>query len=229
MKVETRNKLAKFFQQFGTRRYRRGEVIIRPNEKRDEIYFIDDGFAKIYSVNSSGIESGAYFFKSLFYLTLIEKLTGIKNKYYFEAITPATVCVAPEGEVMRFLRENPEIKEEIDMDIMRGFSDLLEQSTSILSANAKSRVAWIILSVNDRLDRENLTRDEIAFEYTHQLIASLTGLTRETVTLQLLSLKKKKIIENKHKNILILDKKALEKIASGIEWTIPDNSLESCR
>lgn len=217
MKAETRNKLRKFFQRFEPVMYRRGEVIIHPTEVNKGIFFIDDGFAKIYTVNDAGVESGAYFFKSLFYLTIMQQMTGVKNKFFFEAITPSTIYIAPEGEVVQFLRQNPEIKEEVVVDMMRCFIDLLEESTTMMASGAKNKVAWLIMSINGRLERENLSKEEAGFEYTHQLIASLTGLTRETVTLQLLELKKEGLIENKHKMVKILDRKGLEKVAMGAE------------
>jgi CRP-like cAMP-binding protein len=49
----------------------------------------------------------------------------------------------------------------------------------------------------------------IDFGITHKLIASLTGLTRETVTLQMIRLEKEGIIVNKSKSVQVLNKEKL--------------------
>jgi len=52
----------------------------------------------------------------------------------------------------------------------------------------------------------------IKVKITHKQIATLTGLTRETVTLQMLKLEKNKVIDNDKRQIVVMDIKELRKL-----------------
>jgi len=70
-----------------------------------------------------------------------------------------------------------------------------------VGASAIGKVATVILEMSNE-----------EYPLTHKLVASLTGLTRETVTLQMLKMEKMGLIDNANRKIKILSKKGLEKL-----------------
>jgi len=201
MDAELKNNLEKFFQKTKLVRLKKGEVILRPGEKPNYVAFLKSGYVRMYSVNEAGVEVTVQFFKPILYLTIIFACTGRENQYYFEAISPVEMYMAPEKELKEFLEENPEVSKELMVCMMNLFLDSIDHCNFLLSGNAYNKVAKMVKDIAIGKD---------SFGVTHKLIASLTGLTRETVTLQMLKLEKNKIIENRNKKVFVLDWDRLE-------------------
>jgi CRP-like cAMP-binding protein len=109
---------------------------------------------------------------------------------------------APNQDMLDFLKANPEVGRELMDSVMAAFLDLITNTANLLAGNAYNRVALMVCSLTNKTE-------EVNFGITHKLIASLTGLTRETVTLQMIKLEKEGIILNKSKSIQVLDKDKL--------------------
>ena len=70
----------------------------------------------------------------------------------------------------------------------------------------------LIFSLSDEFGVKKGNKVVIKFKITHKLIASITGLTRETVTLQMLKLEKEGLIDNNKREIVILNMKKITKM-----------------
>ena len=83
-----------------------------------------------------------------------------------------------------------------------------------LTPNVGARLATLLLS----LDAENPEnkRGHVRWPYTHEEISQQLGASRETVTRLLIDLRKRKILELRGTMAVIVDRTALEEIASGI-------------
>ena len=206
-------KLDSYFTAHKLVRYRKGEIIMKPGEKPGYIGFIKSGFVRMYTLSESGQEVTMQFFKPVFYFTMIYAYCKMENRFYMEAITPVEVYEAPVAETLEFFKKNYELARQVMDNVMKAFVDLVEQMGSMLSGNAYNRVAAMVLSLSNRTEKGDGNYDKIDFGITHKLIASLTGLTRETVTLQMLRLEKEKLIVNKSKKVEVVNKAELTKAA----------------
>jgi CRP/FNR family transcriptional regulator len=213
MEVNLKKKLETFFASHSLVKYRKGEIILRPGEKPSYVGFSKSGYVRMYTLSESGQEVTMQFFKPIFYLTMIYAFTGMGNRFYFEAMTPVEMYEAPVDEVLAFFAKNKEEFIAVFKIIMSAFVDLIDQTGSLLSGNAYNKVAAMVLSLSKRSEKESIVYSKIDFGITHKLIASLTGLTRETVTLQMLRLEKEGLIVNKSKKVTIVDREGLIKAA----------------
>ncbi|MCX6726523.1 MAG: Crp/Fnr family transcriptional regulator [Candidatus Shapirobacteria bacterium] len=199
-----RKKLEGFFCDYPLKSFKKGEIILRPGEEPTGVGFIKSGYIRLYTVTESGQEITMEFFKPLLFLTTILALTSRENKFYFEAITPVEIYEAPNKEFLEYLEKNTDVAQELNKNIMTAFLDLMDNTANLLAGNAYSRVAMMVYSLTNRAE---------GFGITHKLIASLTGLTRETVTLQMIKLEKQGLIVNKSKSIQVINKEKLIKAA----------------
>jgi CRP/FNR family transcriptional regulator, cyclic AMP receptor protein len=213
MEVNLKKKLEAFFSGYNLVKYRKGEIILRPGEKPNYIGFIKSGFVRMYTLSENGQEVTVQFFKPIFYFTMIFAALRVENRFYFEAMTPVEMYQAPIKDAMEFLEKNKEEMMTVFKIIMLTFIDLIDQVGVLLSGNAYNKVAAIVLSLSKRTEKEGAVYSKIDFGITHKLIASLTGLTRETVTLQMLRLEKEGLINNKSKRVEIIDLEGLIKAA----------------
>jgi CRP/FNR family transcriptional regulator len=217
MNINLKKKLEGFFAGYKAVKYRKGEIILKPGEKPNYIGFIKSGFVRMYTLSENGQEVTMQFFKPVFYFTMIYAYVGMENRFYFEAITPVEMYEAPVAETMAFFKEDKESIMAVQNNVLKAFIDLVEQMGTLLSGNAYNKVAAMVLSLSERAEGGSENYSKIDFGITHKLIASLTGLTRETVTLQMLKLEKEGLINNRSKKVDILDREGLMKAAKAEE------------
>lgn len=204
-------KLEGFFATKPLRKIRKGEIILKPGIISEKVGFIKSGYIRLYSTNESGQEITLQYFKPILYLTTIFALTGKENKFFLEAITHVEMYEVPNKEMLEYLKENPDVYQNLIENVMTAFLELITNSAYLLSGNAYTRVALMVNSLTAKKGGiiNGVYQPRNDFGITHKLIASLTGLTRETVTLQMIKLEKEGIIINKSKSVQVLDKQKL--------------------
>lgn len=201
-----------FFSKYKIAKYSKGEIIARPGEKLDFVGFIKSGYVRVYMLNDKGQEVTMQFFKPMLYFTTIMAMTGVENRYYFEAVSTVEMYVCPKDEAVEYFKKDVEAGTGLIKSIMSAFLDLTDQIGYLLSGAAYNKIAAILVSLTSS---NRSSSGKIDFGITHKMLASLTGLTRETVTLQMIKLDKAKIIQNKSKKVIILNEERLKKIATG--------------
>ncbi len=209
MDKNLKKKMENYFSDHNLVKYKKGEVILRPGEKPGYVGYIKSGYVRVYTLSENGQEITMQFFKPILYFTSIYALTGIENRFYFEAITPVEMYTASVNEVEELFVKNPELKDQVVNNILLSFVDLVEQMGVLLSGSAYNKVATMVSSLANRTVETIGHYEHIDFGITHKLIASLTGLTRETVTLQMLKLEKEGLIINKNKKVIVVDQEKL--------------------
>lgn len=211
MKEEIKKKLVEFFGKYPLKKYKKGQVVLEPNGSFGGIYFVKSGYLRVYDVNKEGKESGIQLFKPLYYLSLISSRTGTKNRHCIEAMTPVEAWLAPKEEYEKFMEKNQGLEKEVDNAFLEKFLDMTSYMAQLISGDAYSKVASLIYSLAGEFGVVKGKTITVKFKITHKLIATLTGLTRETVTLQMLKLEKDGLIDNKRRQIVVQDMKVLKK------------------
>lgn len=211
MKEETKKKLAEFFSKYPLKKYKKGQVLFEPNDDFGGVYFVKTGYLRVYNVNKEGKESSVQLFKPLYYLSLISAKTGIKSRHFIETMTPVEAWMVPKAEFEKHMAQEPELYEDVCNALMEKFLDMTSYISQLVSGDANTKVAGLIYSMAEEFGSEKDKKVTIKFKITHKLIASLTGLTRETVTLQMLKLEKEGLIDNDKRQIVVQDMKVLKK------------------
>lgn len=212
MNEETKQSLLNFFSKYPLKKYNKGEQLLKPNQDFGGVVFAKSGYIKVCTISNDGRETCVPLFKPLFYLSLVTELTGQKNKHFLEAITNVEAYAAPKADFVKFLNDNESIKNEVMSSFLKKFMDLTTGMLQIISGDAMTKIISLIYSLAGEFGVKKDKGRIIKFKLTHKLIASLTGLTRETVTLQMLKLHKKKLIANVKRQIYVQDYQGMGKI-----------------
>ncbi len=207
-----KKQLIKFFCKYPLKKVKKGGIIAKPGEKFGGIIFVKKGYVKAYTLTKDKKETTLPLFKPIFYFSLIAGMTGKKSQHYFEAVSPTEIWVAPKKEFLKFLEENKLIKDGVMEGMLSEFVDMTANLGELMGNSAYGKVAGILVSLAEKFGTKNGVRVIIKFKVTHKLLASLTGLTRETVTLQLNKLKKEGLIGNKKREIWLKDTKRLKAV-----------------
>lgn len=194
---------------------KKGTVLFNFGDPLNCIYFIQEGFVKLYRLSDEGRETTIYLYGPGNILG-IRALTSEDEtaRHYAEAITDLKMLTVPRREYLEILARNPEYVVDLTHTFMQRLNYTERKLESFIAQDAVTRVAIFLDDIIKRFYQgETKGRITIPLKLTHQRIAEFAGSFRETITLALHKLEDLKIIKMKRSEVTILDLKKLEEIA----------------
>jgi CRP/FNR family transcriptional regulator len=212
MAQETGNGIFSFFAQFKRLYYKKNETIIRADDAPQGVFYIKSGHVRMLSIFEAGKQLTLNIFKPGSYFPMIWTIADVQNSYYYQAITDAEVYRAPKDALIEFIKKNPTELYTLTRRILIGLGGFLTNSQHLLFGDAYHRVASVLLLCAKRFGEKNANQQIlIKIPLTHQEIANLSGITRETASIEINNLKRKKIISYHRHTICINSIETLEK------------------
>lgn len=186
----------------------------RPNTRIETVYFMESGIASVVAVQADDtkIEVG---------LVGPEGMTGTAVVLGDDQ-SPHSTYIQVAGQAQRIavkdLRQAMIKSESLRSLLLKFVQVFMVQTAQTAIANARAhidqRLARWVLMAHDR------TGDN-ALPLTHEFLALMLGVRRAGVTEALQSLKRRKLIETKRNQVVIIDRPGLEQIA-GHSYGIPE-------
>lgn len=193
--------------------YKKGEVIIRPEDEPGGIYLIEWGFVKAYTITKYGEENLLLVRGSSSVFPLIWAFTGESRETTYEAMEPTSLWRVSRADYLDFLQKNPEVMPVI-LDLTLEAYRLHSQRVTTLSyRTARERIVSFLIFIADRFgiqDEKEVIVIQAPFRQTD--IASSVNATRETTSRELNNLRKKKLITAANGYIGITDLDKLKKL-----------------
>jgi len=206
-----------FLKKFSTRphlRIRAGNTIFYEGDQPEKLYFIKEGFVKLYRTSEEGRDTIIYLYGPGSVLG-VRALTGKDRllRHSAEALTEVTVVTIPRDEFIKAASEHPEIL----IDILHVFIERLNYTERKLEGfiltDSTARVASFLSDLAKRFGVRKNGKIDLPLSLTHQRIAEFVGSFRETVTISVNRLKKEGILKDDRGKITILDIKKLNEHA----------------
>ena len=199
------DKLINFFQQYPLVKYNSRETVYRPDEMIDRVAFVKKGFVRIYNHDLSGKEITYGGFKPIFYMSYLFSKKKVPNQYFFQALTDLEVWKAPVDEFEKYLLSNPDQAVNIINVCLRSFHEVLMSWENSLSGDAYKRIGKLLLTLSKDYGKKDKGQIIIDFRTTHQLIASMLGISRETASIQIKKMENDGYISQQKNTIIIND------------------------
>lgn len=215
-------KLNNFFIQFRQLTYKKGEIIIREDEQPAGVYFLKSGFVRMGSIFESGGELTLNIFKPGSFFPMIWAIGEAKNSYFCQTMSEVKVYKAPKAEVVKFVKENPDVLYDLTKRILIGLDGMIINIQYLLFGSSYNRVAAAFLLLAKRFGEKIDGEVVINFNLIHQDIAQLAGLTRETTSIAIKQLENKGVIGRDKKKFIVEDMGKLTK-----EIFVVDNELDA--
>lgn len=202
----------KFFARIGKSvTFKKGDTVLRPGENPTGIYYIKKGLVRLYSISTSGQEITFNIFKPHTYLFMMWALSEIDNNYFFEALTEVETIKASKEKVVEFIRSKPDLLYRLNKRTMIALESIIDTTQTLLFGKADAKISATFVMLAKRFGKnEKNNKIIINAPLTHRLIATLAGLTRETVSLEIEKLEKAKIISKRQHFFVINKMKILE-------------------
>lgn len=213
MNEKIKKQLTAFFNKYKLVKYKKGQIIFKPGERIPGILFDKSGYVRVYTVSKDGKEITLPILKPLFFSSVVDSLLDKENKYYIETISPVELWIAPENEFMEFIKNDSELYEQITKVMFNDFIELTNNVSQLIFGDAYTKIASLIYSMSEKFGEQKGKETIISFNTPHRMLASMTGLTRETVTLQILKLQKDGFVYNRGRRIVVKDMEKLKEIA----------------
>ncbi len=186
----------------------------RPNRRIETIYFMEAGMASVVAEqpDETRVEVGLIGAEGMSGTAVVLGGDQSPHATYIQAAGEAQQMAAKE------LRKAMDTSETLRTLLLKFVQVFMVQTAHTAIANACARIdqrlaRWILMA-HDRARGDTLA-------LTHEFLALMLGVRRAGVTEALQSLKRQKLIDTGRNQILVLNRKGLEKVA-GSSYGVPE-------
>lgn len=203
--------LAGFFSNRSTLSYKKNEVILRDDTPPPGVFYLKKGYVRDFSISRDGEELTLVIFKPGDFFPLQWVINNKSDFHNFEAMTAVELSRVSKEEFVAFLKKDPEVLFTSIQEILARLGGLMDRMEHLVFGNAYERVASILLIFAERFGQKEDKSILIPIPISHRSIASLVGMTRETVSVEMKRLEKKGLISSKGRFVYVKNIEQLQK------------------
>ncbi len=209
MNAPDQKQLELFFSRYPIRHFDKGQIIIAANDTPPGILYIDSGQIRQYDITDAGadIVVDVLLVSSVFPLDWA--VGGRRSQYFYQAISPVNIRVAPLDELEIFLRQTPNLLFSLLTRSVAAMTVMQRRMAHLMSGVTFNRVMFELITQGKRIGVKQGDGSYMLRLHEDEL-AQRAGLTRETVNREVGKLKKMGLIEVNHRRISIKDLTQLE-------------------
>jgi CRP/FNR family transcriptional regulator len=204
--MEQTNLLRKLFISDKRRRiYPKGTIIVTQGSKLDEAFFVEKGIIRVCDFDRQGSQHVAAILtkNNIFpFSWLISDLAHDKALYYYQAATEVTCYTVDTASARHLINSNAELSSLFLAMLTKSYFNSISRIQNLQKTNVEEKVDFIIYYLAVLLGKNTSEKIyELDASFTHQEVADLAGLTRESVSRQLKKNKYRRVII-KYDNVL---------------------------
>ena len=203
-----------FLSRYHTRKIRHDQTLLYQGEVPPMAYMIKEGIIKTYNINSAG-ESKIITFNMAGEFIPTAWIFGKSpvSLFYYDALTDCELYAIPKEDLWKFIHSDQKILEQA----LTVYSSLYISATMHIHALEQSKAGEKLLYTLQHLamrfgkpKKEGVV--ELTLKLTHQDLASIIGLTRETIAVELNKLKKQKVVSYRQQKYIVHVDKILQQL-----------------
>lgn len=211
MNEKLKKKIESFFLNFPQLKLQKGDAI-KIDKDSSEVYYLKKGYVREYTFSPQGVELTLHVFAPGSFFPMTEVLAGIKNRYYYEALTFVELYETPKEKVLNFFRREPDVVLDLTRRLLLGVDKLLMRIEYLVFGRAETKVASALLFLGRHFGTRKSDEVEVKQPFTHRDIAAFAGISRETASRELEKLRKRKLIRYHNRRIILKDYLILKKL-----------------
>ncbi len=193
--------------------YKKGELIIRPQESSEYVYLIESGFVKAYSITKYGEENVHIIRGKGDIFPLIWVLISEHRDIAYEAMEPTVVWRQPKNTFLDYLTTNHDATTAMLDLTIRAYRTYAEHVNTLEYRTVRERVVSFLLACSRRFGTKLPDgTTQIKAPLRQQDIASSVNASRETTSRELTALTRKGMLCIDDRTIIIKDAAAMQKL-----------------
>lgn len=196
--------LVKICQQHPIQKRDTGEPILYQGEVPRHAYILTEGIVKVYDIGGAGDEKIINFMSvgDLLPPAWVFKKAPV-SLYYYDAFTPCSFYRVPREELLDTIKNIPAVTNFMFEHYAKSFVGSLLEINALEQSKGSEKIIHMLQYLLMRFPSQsnpNEGWERIDLRITHQELANMTGLTRETTSTELNKLRRKGIVEYSNQN-----------------------------
>jgi len=193
------------------------EVLFADGEEARGFYVILSGKMKLYKISPEGKEQILHIVVAPDAFAEAALFLGGTYPAFAEALTDTQLLFFPKRDFVQLIERNPQLS----INMIVTLSQYLKRFTLLIEElslkEVSARMAKHLIDLSLKAVKEGKSPNDVELDLSKTQLASKLGTISETLSRTLAKMKVKKIIDVKRNRILILDRKGLEALASGLK------------
>jgi CRP/FNR family transcriptional regulator len=162
--------------------FKKNETILHEEDTNEYMYFILAGGVKVAQINEDGKETILALHKGGDFFGEMSLIDGKTVPAAVIATENATVAVISKQDFHSLIFTNPKLLMKLLQIFCSRFRESYERIQLLSFNNASQRIKTLFLMLSHNYGKKKPEGMELELKLTHQNIADMSGITRETVT-----------------------------------------------
>lgn len=210
MKTDIAKKVEQFFGRYPLRTFSKGQILIYAGDDPQAIQYLVNGRVQQYDISYRGDEVVVNIYQPPAFFPMSWAINRMPNKYFFQTLTDVELRQAPPEDVLDFLKSNPDVMLDLTSRLYSGMDGLIRRMAHLMGGSANSRLLYELLIECKRFGTPEKD-GSYRLDVNEGELANRTGMSRETVSRQIKSLKEQKLITVSRKGLVLRDVAAIER------------------
>jgi len=179
------------------RQFSKKRTILFQGEVPQSVMVLQEGLAKVYGITTGGDQRTVTLLSAgdIFPVECVFNKSRV-SLYYYEALTDCSALSLPKPVFLEALESDETLKGQIFESYMAHYTSATMHIYALEHSHAQEKVVYILQYLVARFgEKQPNGLTKIALRLSHQDIAEMVGLTRETTAVELHQLKDKKLID----------------------------------
>ena len=185
------------------KRFKKDTIIYRQYEETEYVYLVESGRVNLSVSNIDGEEKCLFIAEKGSMFGEISCLDGLPNLATAITVADSTLYLIPKEHFFNELMSNPTHTQYLFKLLSRKIRILSTQIKELSFADSYYRVANALVHLSREYGMDTPKGRKLSIKFTHQEMASLTGLCRVTVTNIFLNMTNNKVISKENGYLII--------------------------
>jgi CRP/FNR family transcriptional regulator len=200
-----------------TKQAKKKQILFSDGQETNGFYVVLSGKVKIFKVSPEGKEQILHIVTAPDTFAEAALFLGGTYPAFAEALSDCQLLFFPKRSFIQLIEKNPQLSINMIVTLshyLKRFAMLIEE---LSLKEVSSRIAKYLLDLSLKLSKDGKGAQEVELDLSKTQLAFRLGTISETLSRTLGKMKAKKIVDVKKNRILILNRKALEELASGLK------------
>jgi CRP/FNR family transcriptional regulator, cyclic AMP receptor protein len=207
----TSTELAILASSLGAQSFDRGQAIFHQGDYGDTLYVIARGQVRIYHPSAAGRELSVAIYCTCAFFGELALLDGQPRSASAEAMLPTITLTLARRTFLQTIRKHPVIAEALLAELAVRLRATTGYAKQLANPSAPQRIGWLVLDLAQRYGTPNASGICIDLQLTQDDLASMFGVTRETVNRVLARLREQGLVTFAEGQLLVPDCARLER------------------
>ncbi|MGH7239223.1 MAG: Crp/Fnr family transcriptional regulator [Candidatus Saccharimonadales bacterium] len=208
--ISTSDDLKKLFKAMPVVRRSKNQIVIYEGDDVKHFFYLKSGYVKVFNINDDGEERTLLILKPGDFFPLLKDpdRPGYISPYFYDAMTTSEIGSITQADFLDIASSNRQAAWALLRYTSEFSSQLTQRLAQIEIKTAEGKLENLLLYLKDVCGRPN--RDgsyKLELKLTHQDLASLLGIARETVSREIQELVRRGLVKNESGYLIIPSKR----------------------